>query len=115
VSALDGNEAVIDIAVQDPAHLHVVFVAHWIGGVAFVTLVALPLARSHGDVGKGWALFEAIETRFASQVRVSIPPAGVTGLWMAVPVYKASHQRAAGMASTTASPIVISPSLMTSA
>jgi uncharacterized membrane protein len=66
--------------------LHVVFVAHWIGGVAFVTLVALPLARSHGDVGKGWALFEAIETRFASQVRVSIPLAGVTGLWMAVPV-----------------------------
>ena len=73
------------------------------------------LARSHGDVGKGWALFEAIETRFASQVRVSIPLAGVTGLWMAVPVCKASHQRAAGMASTTASPIVISPSLMTSA
>jgi uncharacterized membrane protein len=95
--------------------LHVVFVTHWIGGVAFVTLVALPLARSHGDVGKGWALFEAIETRFASQVRVSIPLAGVTGLWMAVPVCKASHQRAAGMASTTASPIVISPSLMTSA
>ena len=26
--------------------LHVVFVAHWIGGVAFVTLVALPLARA---------------------------------------------------------------------
>lgn len=53
--------------------LHVVFVAHWIGGVAFVTLVALPLARSYADAGKGWALFEAIETRFASQVRVSIP------------------------------------------
>ena len=26
--------------------LHVLFVFHWIGGVAFVTLVALPLARS---------------------------------------------------------------------
>jgi putative copper export protein len=26
--------------------LHVIFVAHWIGGVAFVTLVALPLARA---------------------------------------------------------------------
>ena len=91
------------------------FVANWIGGVAFVTLVALPLARSYADAGKGWALFEAIETRFASQVRVSIPLSGVTGLWIAVPVCKASHQRAAGMASTTASPIVISPSLMTSA
>jgi uncharacterized membrane protein len=63
--------------------LHVVFVAHWIGGVAFVTLVALPLARASGNAEKGWALFEAIESRFAAQVRVSIPLAGATGLWMA--------------------------------
>jgi uncharacterized membrane protein len=63
--------------------LHVVFVAHWIGGVAFVTLVALPLARSYADAGKGWALFEAIERRFAAQVRFSIPLAGATGLWIA--------------------------------
>jgi uncharacterized membrane protein len=62
---------------------HVVFVAHWIGGVAFVTLVALPLARACGDADKGWALFEAIENRFAAQVRFSIPLAGATGLWMA--------------------------------
>ena len=59
------------------------FVAHWIGGVAFVTLVALPLAQSYADAGKGWALFEAIERRFAAQVRLSIPLAGATGLWMA--------------------------------
>ena len=63
--------------------LHVVFVAHWIGGVAFVTLVALPLVRACDDAQKGWALFEAIESRFAAQVRWSIPLAGVTGLWMA--------------------------------
>jgi hypothetical protein len=63
--------------------LHVVFVAHWIGGVAFVTLVALPLARAYGDARKGWALFEAIESRFAAQIRFSIPLAGATGLWMA--------------------------------
>ena len=63
--------------------LHVLFIAHWIGGVAFVTLVALPLARSHGDPHKGWALFEAIENRFAAQVRWSIPLAGATGFWMA--------------------------------
>jgi uncharacterized membrane protein len=62
--------------------LHVVLVAHWIGGVAFVTLVGLPLARASGDAKKGWTLFEAIETRFAAQVRVSIPLAGATGLWM---------------------------------
>ncbi len=62
--------------------LHVLFVAHWIGGVAFVTLVALPLARSKGEARAGWALFEAIESRFAAQVRWSIPLAGLTGLWM---------------------------------
>ena len=62
--------------------LHVLFVVHWIGGVAFVTLVALPLARARDDPRQGWALFEAIERRFAAQVRVSIPLAGATGLWM---------------------------------
>jgi uncharacterized membrane protein len=63
--------------------LHVLFVVHWIGGVAFVTLVALPLARANPDAARGWALFETIERRFAAQVRISIPLAGVTGLWMA--------------------------------
>ena len=63
--------------------LHVLFITHWIGGVAFVTLVALPLARASEDAGKGWALFEAIEKRFSAQVRWSIPLAGATGLWMA--------------------------------
>ena len=62
--------------------LHVLFIVHWVGGVAFVTLVALPLARTNPDAQRGWALFEAIERRFAAQVRVSIPLAGLTGLWM---------------------------------
>jgi hypothetical protein len=42
---------VIDDVEIAPA-LHVAFVVHWIGGVAFVTLVALPLARSYADAGK---------------------------------------------------------------
>jgi len=63
--------------------LHVLFVVHWIGGVAFVTLVALPLARASADASKGWALFEAIERRFSAQVKWSIPLAGLSGLWMA--------------------------------
>ena len=62
--------------------LHVLFVAHWIGGVGFVTLVALSLARAQSDPRKAWALFEAIESRFAGQVRWPIPLAGATGLWM---------------------------------
>jgi len=63
--------------------LHVLFVVHWIGGVAFVTLVALPLARASKDAAKGWALFEAIEQRFSAQVKWSMPLAGLSGLWMA--------------------------------
>jgi uncharacterized membrane protein len=62
--------------------LHVLFIVHWIGGVAFVTLVALPLSRAKPEAARGWALFEAIERRFAAQVRISIPLAGATGLWM---------------------------------
>ena len=64
--------------------LHVLAVVHWIGGVAFVTLVALPLAiaRANAYAKAGWELFESIENRFAAQVRVSIPVAGLTGLWM---------------------------------
>ena len=61
--------------------LHVLF-SRWIGGVGFVTLVALPLARAQSDPRKAWALFEAIENRFAGQVRWSIPLAGATGLWI---------------------------------
>ena len=61
--------------------LHVLSLMHWIGGVAFVTLVALPLAASRGGA-EGLALFNAIERRFAAQVRVSIPLAGASGLWM---------------------------------
>jgi uncharacterized membrane protein len=62
--------------------LHVLCVVHWIGGVAFVTLVALPLARAQNDGAKAWALFEGIENRFAAQARWSIPLAGASGLWM---------------------------------
>lgn len=61
--------------------IHVLAVAHWIGGVAFVTLVILPLARSLPPQ-QGAALFAAAERRFAAQVRVSIPVAGVAGFWM---------------------------------
>lgn len=61
--------------------IHVLAVAHWIGGVAFVTLVVLPLARSLSGV-EGLALFDAAERRFAAQVRVSIPLAGAAGFWM---------------------------------
>jgi len=62
--------------------LHVLAVTHWIGGLSFVTLIVLPLARSQSTSEDGFALFESVERRFAAQVRVSIPLAGATGLWM---------------------------------
>jgi uncharacterized membrane protein len=62
--------------------LHVLAVVHWIGGLAFVTLIVLPLARIRSTAGEGLAFFQAVEQRFAAQVRLSIPVAGATGLWM---------------------------------
>ena len=58
--------------------IHVLSIVHWIGGLAFVTLVVLPLCRRSGI-----ALFEQIERRFAAQVRVSVPLAGASGFYMA--------------------------------
>lgn len=62
--------------------LHVVAIVHWIGGVAFVTLVLLPAVRSFAAPAARVALFEAIERRFAMQARVSTLLAGLTGFWM---------------------------------
>ena len=44
--------------------LHVLFVAHWIGGVSFVTLVALPLARAASDARKGGRCSNRSRTAF---------------------------------------------------
>jgi len=85
-AGLDGRTVQKGMNVIDDVELaralHVLFVAHWIGGVSFVTLIALPLARAASDARTGWALFELIESRFSSQVRWTIPLAGATGLWM---------------------------------
>jgi uncharacterized membrane protein len=62
--------------------LHVLGVIHWIGGVAFITLIVLPLAASRSNAKDALALFKTIETRFSAQVRISIPLVGITGLWM---------------------------------
>lgn len=63
--------------------VHVLSVVHWIGGMAFVTLVVLPVARRAVDPHKGLALFEAVEQRFSAQVRLSVPLAGLSGFYMA--------------------------------
>lgn len=62
--------------------LHLVAIAHWIGGVAFVTLVILPLARKTQGAAQRLALFEGVEKRFAAQARLSVPVAGLSGLYL---------------------------------
>jgi uncharacterized membrane protein len=63
--------------------LHVLAVIHWIGGLAFVALVVLPLAASSSNVEQALGLFRSVEQRFSAQVRFTILLAGATGLWMA--------------------------------
>ncbi|HVI50231.1 MAG TPA: hypothetical protein VM661_03375 [Candidatus Sulfotelmatobacter sp.] len=58
--------------------IHVLCVMHWMGGVAFITLVILPLAKRLNDP----SLFSRIEHRFSGQVKLSIPLAGASGLYM---------------------------------
>lgn len=62
--------------------LHVLAVVVWIGGVAMVTTVLLPVVQ-HGDLG-GHRLkaFQAIQRRFAWQARSAIVIVGLTGLYM---------------------------------
>jgi uncharacterized membrane protein len=62
--------------------LHVLAIIHWIGGVAFVTLIILPLTASRASGKEAVDLFKSIERKFSAQVRVSIPLAGATGFWM---------------------------------
>lgn len=62
--------------------LHVLAIIHWVGGLGFVTLVVLPLAGTRATMAEALSLFEIVERRFSAQVRLSVPLAGLTGLWM---------------------------------
>jgi len=63
--------------------VHVLSVIHWMGGVAFVTMVVLPAIMAIAEPHRRLALFEAIESRFSAQVKVSVPLAGLSGAYMA--------------------------------
>jgi uncharacterized membrane protein len=64
--------------------VHVLAVVHWIGGVAVVTTIVLPRARELPDAKEAVAFFEAFERRFATQARISILLAGLSGLYMLI-------------------------------
>lgn len=63
--------------------VHILAVIHWMGGVAFVTLVLLPAIAGIAEPSRRLALFEAIEGRFSAQVKISVPMAGLSGAYMA--------------------------------
>jgi uncharacterized membrane protein len=62
--------------------LHVLFVVLWIGGVAFVTTVALPAVRRLKAPSERVRFFNEIEQRFAFQARISTVVVGLTGFYM---------------------------------
>jgi uncharacterized membrane protein len=63
--------------------VHVLSVIHWMGGVAFVTMVVLPAIMAIAEPHRRLALFEAVESRFSAQVKVSVPLAGLSDAYMA--------------------------------
>ena len=64
--------------------LHVLAIVLWIGGVGMATTVLLPALRRLPDPVQRIAMFQAIESRFGPQARLSILLAGLSGLYMLV-------------------------------
>jgi uncharacterized membrane protein len=62
--------------------VHLLAIVHWIGGMAVVTTIVLPHARSFPDADAALGAFEAFERRFAQQVRISILLTGMSGIYM---------------------------------
>lgn len=62
--------------------VHVIAIVLWIGGVAFVTLVVMPMLNADEMPDARLARFQQIEHRFAWQARIWVLLAGASGLWM---------------------------------
>jgi len=62
--------------------LHVLAVVVWIGGVAMVTTVVLPLVRRVRAPDERLALFEAVERRFIWQARIATLVVAASGFYL---------------------------------
>ncbi len=62
--------------------VHVASVLLWIGGVAFVTMVAMPAIRCQSRAEERLSAFHALESGFAWQARIWVLLAGASGFWM---------------------------------
>jgi uncharacterized membrane protein len=62
--------------------VHILSIVMWIGGVAFVTTVAMPAIRRSSAPEARLAAFHRFESRFVWQARVWVLLAGISGGWM---------------------------------
>jgi|TARA_R110002124_G_scaffold282580_1_gene457851 uncharacterized membrane protein len=62
--------------------IHVASVLLWIGGVAFVTMVAMPAIRRQSRPDERLSDFHRLENGFAWQARIWVLLAGASGFWM---------------------------------
>lgn len=63
--------------------VHVLAIVFWIGGVAFVTLVLMPMLSKQEAPEARLAKFAQVEGGFAWQARIWVLLAGMSGFWMA--------------------------------
>ena len=61
---------------------HVLAVVLWIGGVGFVTTVLIPSISKTEEPAAGLKIFEAIETKFGFQAKLTTLVAGISGVYM---------------------------------
>jgi len=62
--------------------IHVLAVVLWIGGVAMVTTVVIPIVRKSRSDEDSVEMFEVIEKRFSWQAKIIILIAGGSGFYM---------------------------------
>jgi len=62
--------------------LHVLGVVLWIGGVAMVTTVLIPVAAKINSAGEQSGFFGHLERRFATQARFTTLLVGLSGIYM---------------------------------
>jgi uncharacterized membrane protein len=62
--------------------IHVLAVVVWIGGVAMVTTVILPMVRRAPMLADGQVLLEAVERRFIWQARIATLLVAASGFYM---------------------------------
>ena len=62
--------------------IHVISIVIWMGGVAFVTFVLIPILRRSSFRTDQLAIFNAVENRFAAIARAMVLLAGASGFYM---------------------------------